>query len=52
MRWYIMTSAATDAQTREFFQQHAHFGLDASQVVFFQQVLYLLDFGTLTHQIL
>ncbi|BDA40449.1 UDP-N-acetylglucosamine diphosphorylase 1 [Coccomyxa sp. Obi] len=37
VRWYIMTSAATDAATREFFQQHAYFGLDASQIVFFQQ---------------
>lgn len=38
MRFYIMTSKATDAATREFFQQHACFGLQASQIVFFQQV--------------
>ena len=38
LRWYIMTSAATDAATREFFAEHAHFGLQPDQVVFFQQV--------------
>ena len=33
-----MTSAATDAATREFFAEHAHFGLQPDQIVFFQQV--------------
>jgi hypothetical protein len=33
-----MTSAATDAATRAFFRDHAYFGLQASQVIFFQQV--------------
>ncbi|KAK9843554.1 hypothetical protein WJX81_008640 [Elliptochloris bilobata] len=37
LRWYIMTSAATDAATREFFAEHAHFGLRPDQIVFFQQ---------------
>lgn len=45
MRWYIMTSAATDAATREFFQQHDYFDLNASQVVFFRQVRCCLEFG-------
>lgn len=38
LRWYIMTSAATDAATREFFAARAYFGLQADQVVFFPQV--------------
>ena len=33
-----MTSAATDAATREFFAARAYFGLQADQVVFFPQV--------------
>ena len=33
-----MTSAATDADTKGFFRQRSFFGLDESQVVFFQQV--------------
>ena len=39
MRWYIMTSAATDAATRAFFEEKAYFGLQQSQIVFFQQVM-------------
>ena len=35
--WYIMTSQANDAQTRDFFQQHSFFGLDRRDVFFFQQ---------------
>lgn len=35
--WYIMTSAANDAQTRAFFEEHDHFGLPAEDVIFFQQ---------------
>jgi UDP-N-acetylglucosamine/UDP-N-acetylgalactosamine diphosphorylase len=38
LRWYIMTSAATDAATRGFFAERAYFGLQPSQVVFFSQV--------------
>ncbi len=33
-----MTSAATDADTKAFFRQRSFFGLDESQIVFFQQV--------------
>jgi UDP-N-acetylglucosamine/UDP-N-acetylgalactosamine diphosphorylase len=33
----VMTSPATDAQTREFFAEHRDFGLAPGQVVFFQQ---------------
>ena len=35
--WYVMTSEATDAPTRDFFGQHDHFGLDPSCVTFFVQ---------------
>ena len=35
--WYIMTSPANDAETREFFVRHGRFGLAADQIVFFQQ---------------
>lgn len=35
--WYIMTSEATESQTREFFEQKNYFGLDAQDVVFFEQ---------------
>ena len=38
IRWYIMTSAATDANTKAFFRRRSFFGLDESQIVFFQQV--------------
>ncbi len=42
--WYVMTSPATDAQTRAFFAEHGHFGLDVERVFFFQQsVLPALD---------
>ncbi|NQU21642.1 MAG: UDPGP type 1 family protein [Candidatus Nealsonbacteria bacterium] len=34
---YIMTSPENDEATREFFAEHAMFGLDADQVIFFQQ---------------
>lgn len=37
--WYVMTSTANDAATRAFFARHEHFGLPASDVVFFQQAM-------------
>jgi len=33
----IMTSAATDAATRDFFREHGHFGLNPEDVWFFRQ---------------
>jgi UDP-N-acetylglucosamine/UDP-N-acetylgalactosamine diphosphorylase len=35
--WYIMTSDATDADTRAFFQERDHFGLPSEDVRFFRQ---------------
>jgi UDP-N-acetylglucosamine/UDP-N-acetylgalactosamine diphosphorylase len=35
--WYVMTSRATDAATRELFASHGGFGLPAADVVFFCQ---------------
>lgn len=35
--WYIMTSPANDADTRNFFASHDRFGLASDQIVFFQQ---------------
>jgi len=35
--WAIMTSPANDATTKAFFAEHEHFGLDPSDVHFFQQ---------------
>ena len=37
VRWYVMTSPATDQPTREFFGQLGYFGLDPDDVFFFQQ---------------
>jgi UDP-N-acetylglucosamine/UDP-N-acetylgalactosamine diphosphorylase len=37
LRWYIMTSPATDAETRRHFANNAHFGLRPDQVFFFSQ---------------
>lgn len=37
--WYVMTSPANDAQTRDFFAQHDHFGLDPADVFFFSQAM-------------
>jgi UDP-N-acetylglucosamine/UDP-N-acetylgalactosamine diphosphorylase len=37
LRWYIMTSQATDEKTRSFFKQHDYFGLQPDSVVFFVQ---------------
>lgn len=38
IQWYIMTSSATDAETRRYFEEYRYFGLDPDQVAFFQQV--------------
>jgi UDP-N-acetylglucosamine/UDP-N-acetylgalactosamine diphosphorylase len=35
--WYVMTSPQTDEATQAFFKKHAFFGLDESDVFFFQQ---------------
>jgi UDP-N-acetylglucosamine/UDP-N-acetylgalactosamine diphosphorylase len=35
--WYIMTSDANDAATREFFQKNNHFGFDPANIFIFQQ---------------
>ena len=43
LRWYIMTSPATDTETRIYFQQHDYFGLKPEQVMFFVQVGSLHD---------
>ncbi|HRX86117.1 MAG TPA: UDPGP type 1 family protein [Phycisphaerae bacterium] len=35
--WYIMTSEATDADTRTYFEENKYFGLEPGEVTFFQQ---------------
>ena len=35
--WYVMTSPQTDAATQSFFKKHAFFGLNESDIFFFQQ---------------
>ena len=41
---HVMTSPATDAATREFFQQQGHFGLSTSELRFFcQATMWALD---------
>ncbi len=37
--WYIMTSPANDAATRQYFQENDHLGLDPADVVFFPQAM-------------
>jgi len=37
--WYVMTSPANDAATREFFAEHHHFGLAQGDVFFFAQAM-------------
>lgn len=39
IRWYVMTSIDTDDKTQNFFKDHNYFGLNAQDVVFFQQGL-------------
>jgi len=38
-RWYIMTSPANDAATRDYFNEHGFFGLEPSDVMFFPQAM-------------
>ncbi len=35
--WYVMTSEATDASTRDYFEQSGDFGMAADQIVVFKQ---------------
>lgn len=35
--WYIMTSGPTNQATRQYLEKHKHFGLDAGDVVLFEQ---------------
>ena len=37
IRWYIMTSPATNQDTMDFFESHGFFGLKKDQIVFFSQ---------------
>jgi UDP-N-acetylglucosamine/UDP-N-acetylgalactosamine diphosphorylase len=44
--WCVMTSASTDAATRDFFRSHHFFGLPEADVLFFSQgVIPSLDFS-------
>lgn len=35
--WYVMTSGPTRRETEAYFKEHSYFGLDPSNVVFFEQ---------------
>ncbi|MBN1176018.1 UTP--glucose-1-phosphate uridylyltransferase [Candidatus Woesearchaeota archaeon] len=37
LQWYMMTSVANNAQTKEFFEENNYFGLDKKQIHFFVQ---------------
>ncbi len=49
--WYIMTSDANDAQTRAFFRQNNHFGLNPEDIFIFQQGM-MPAFDMLGHMLL
>jgi UDP-N-acetylglucosamine/UDP-N-acetylgalactosamine diphosphorylase len=49
--WYIMTSDANDAQTRAFFRQNDHFGLNSADIFIFQQGM-MPAFDMLGHMLL
>jgi UDP-N-acetylglucosamine/UDP-N-acetylgalactosamine diphosphorylase len=49
--WYIMTSDANDAATRDFFSKNSHFGYDAANVFFFEQGM-MPAFGMTGHMLL
>ena len=49
--WYIMTSDANDAATREFFQKNNHFGHDPANIFIFQQGM-MPAFDMLGHMLL
>ncbi|MFP6641380.1 MAG: UTP--glucose-1-phosphate uridylyltransferase, partial [Myxococcota bacterium] len=37
IRWFVMTSPSTDAETRALFEREDHFGLDPEQIFIFSQ---------------
>ncbi len=37
LAWYIMTSPQNDAETRQFFEENGHFGMNPERVRFFRQ---------------
>ena len=43
--WYVMTSEANDARTREFFEKHDYFGFPKADLMFFAQGM-MPAFGT------
>src|SRR5207248_6403565 len=49
--WYIMTSDANDAQTRDFFKKNDHFHLDPANIFIFQQGM-MPAFDLLGHMLL
>ena len=49
--WYIMTSDANDAETRDFFSKNTHFGLDPANIFIFQQGM-MPAFDLLGHMLL